>query len=183
MDIIHVVAGVDTKDIDAEKGSDNERAVIALNSAGRLLKKKIEFGSEYIFDNANIVAWTSGLKYDPEFAIGRNPNVKPKFKMNPLNFIKRGFLSGISGEGVVMRFNVKENITTSQYVIYTSRYEGIGNLSARVKTLERYNKMRTVQSFAPSMIGGRSKRMQSRHSNAHAHTRRSKHRHSHKKKH
>lgn len=96
--------------------------------------------------------------------------------MNPLNFIKRGFLSGISGEGVVMRFNVKKNITTPQYVIYTSRYEGIGNLSARVKNLEHHNRMRT------SMFGGRSKRMQSRHSNAHAHTRRSKHRHSHTKK-
>lgn len=41
MDVIHVVAKVDTEDTYAEEGPNYERAVIALNSAGRLLKKKL----------------------------------------------------------------------------------------------------------------------------------------------
>ena len=181
MDVLHIVAEVQTAKVVDE--SKNNSAIVALNSAGRLFQKKIEAGIKYTFDNTNIVAWTDGLDYFPSLAVGRKPNVKRQF----LGTFRRAIKSQMSGEGVVLEFRLKSEITTPQYVLYSSRYEGITYLATRISILEsRVNRISIANgltnliSTTTAAGGGRSKRMQPRRFNSRALTLRSKHRNSQK---
>ena len=179
MDVLHIVAEVQTAKVDEPK---NNLAIVALNSAGRLFQKEIEAGIKYTFDNTNIVAWTDGLDYEPALAVGRKPNAKRQF----LGTFRRGIKSLMSGEGVVLEFRLKSGITTPQYVLYSSRYEGITSLATRISNLEsRVNRITIANGLAKIIQtaatgGGRSKRMQPRRFNSQALTLRSKHRNSQK---
>ena len=110
---------------------------IALESDGQLQRQHIATTPDepLIVDNANVVAWTSGLKVQPRFAAQSGATTKK-------NIFRRAMSSMLSGEGIVMAFS------GTGTVFYQTRVDRIRKLKKRMTRLERRQMLSAIAKAA-----------------------------------
>ena len=100
---------------------------IALEACGQLQSHRITpADGTFVVDNEHVVAWTAGLKVEPQLAVQNNDGAQTKKKSN----VRRAISSMMSGEGVVMAFS------GTGTVFFQTRLDRIPPLEIRMARLE-----------------------------------------------
>ena len=93
--------------------------IVALNSAGQLMRREVTKDRPLVVDNENVVAWTAGLTPTPKLATRKGGK------------LRRAATSFITGEGIVMKF------TGNGTVYLQTRVDRFARLERRIRKVER----------------------------------------------